>query len=161
MVRVVPRSHLLPGGPCGTKAIWPWLRFRDELRARSVAVPLKAGEAAIWDNRLIHMSFDNNSATPRLAVGMWCHRSGGSLVHFARTESGYLQFDVDEQFFLEETPALLYSRNPSRPVTRNFECQLDGIEEEALRGLLDGTTQTPPVEMLHDLVDEIETATDE
>ena len=110
-VRVVPRSHLLPGPPCGTRSPWPWLRQPEILDRYSVALPLRAGEAAVWDNRTIHMSSPNLSDSARLSVAAWCHRPENALVHFVGCDSGEVeQYQVDRAFFNKWTPELLRER---------------------------------------------------
>lgn len=121
MLHLVPRSHLLDGPPCGTRLTWPWLHHPEILRRHAVPVPLRAGEAAVWDNRLIHMSFENRTRTDRLAMGLWCHHEGGELAHFVahdkRTTSRYV---VDEWFFMSQTPPQLGERDPEHPVAERF-----------------------------------------
>jgi hypothetical protein len=118
MLHVVPRSHRLDGPPCGTRLVWPWLAYPEVLRAGAVTVPLEPGEAAVWDNRLIHMSFENTTSEDRLAMGLWCHRRGGDLAHFVgRDRTTASLYTVDEWFFMSETPELLAQRDPDHPET--------------------------------------------
>ena len=126
MLHLVPRSHLLDGPPCGTRLTWPWLAHSDMLRAHAVPVPLRPGEAVVWDNRLIHMSFENASSVDRLAMGLWCHRRGGELAHFvAHDKRSVSRFLVDEWFFMSATPPQLGEHDPDYPAAERFRI-LDG-----------------------------------
>jgi hypothetical protein len=139
MLHLVPRSHLLDGPPCGTRLIWPWLAHADVLRRHAVAVPLRAGEAAIWDNRLIHMSFENTSPVDRVAMGLWCHRTGGGLAHFVGGDGGVVaRHEVDEWFFMSETPPQLAERDPAYAVAERFVVERGDASAETLERTLRG-----------------------
>lgn len=133
-LHLVPRSHLLDGPPCGTRLFWPWLEHAATLREHAVRIDLRPGEAAIWDNRLVHMSFPNETAKSRVAIGLWCRRRGDQLTHFHWQDGDDVvrQFCVDEHFYLTETPQLLASRPPDYPVigeypVRPFEATVDEL----------------------------------
>jgi hypothetical protein len=137
MLHLVPRSHLLDGPPCGTRLTWPWLNYSDVLRNHAVPIPLQAGEAAIWDNRLIHMSFENTTRVDRVAMGLWCHRAGGELAHFvAHDKHRTSRFDVDEWFFMSQTPPQLAEHDPAYPVAEQFQIVAGDHDEEILEHVL-------------------------
>ncbi|UDY33956.1 phytanoyl-CoA dioxygenase family protein [Dermatobacter hominis] len=147
MLHLVPRSHLLDGPPCGTRLIWPWLGHPDVLHRHAVPVPLKAGEAAIWDNRLIHMSFENTTPVDRIAIGLWCHRTGRGLAHFVGSDGGRVaRHVVDEWFFMSQTPPQLALRDPVGPVAERFVVEPGDATEETLLRVLRGEDVTGAVE---------------
>lgn len=84
-IRFLPRSHRLHGPLCGTRLIWPWLMNRNVIRDRQLELPLRAGEAAVWDNSLIHSSGPNSSGELRLAVGVWFRPVEVGLAHLTVT----------------------------------------------------------------------------
>lgn len=116
-IRFLPRSHRLHGPLCGTRLIWPWLMNRNVIRDRQLELPLRAGEAAVWDNSLIHSSGPNSSGELRLAVGVWFRPVEVGLAHFSRDGDHHaVRYGVDECFFTSETPFTLLERAPAWPI---------------------------------------------
>jgi hypothetical protein len=144
-LQLVPRSHLLDGPPCGTRLIWPWLGHGELLRQHAVPLPLRAGEAAIWDNRLIHMSFENRTTSDRFAIGLWCHRPERPLAHFLADPSGQevRQYAVDRDFFVETTPFTLIDHDPEFPVVGRFTVEWGDFSAATLTNVLNGEDPGP------------------
>ena len=118
----LPRSHLLHGPLCGTRLTWPWLENRHLIRERHLELPLRAGEAAVWDNGLIHSSDANRSVEPRLAVGVWLRPSEVGLAHFSLDGADHAaRYEVNESFFVTETPFTLLERSPAWPIAERVD----------------------------------------
>lgn len=86
---VVPGSHRWMDGlrgsgdfPNAVEAVG------DQLRERLVPVPLRAGEAIVYDAALIHGSPPNHSDWPRTAMALAVAPVGAGLVHFHRRPGG-------------------------------------------------------------------------
>ena len=125
-LHVVPGSHRFDDQPRGTRTWWPYDAATEFLEERClVSLPADRGDALIMDNGLIHCSFPNRSEQARLAVAIAMAPEEAGLVHAVGEGEGRVTFfDVDEAFFVEQTPYLLadhgmpdgYRRREVRPV---------------------------------------------
>jgi hypothetical protein len=100
----------------------------------------------IFDNRMIHMSFENESDRHRVAIGLWCHETGGELVHFAnRGTTEAVRYTVDEWFYLTETPFTLAERDPNYPIAERFTVEPVDSSLEMFNAVTQGVaTSSPP-----------------
>ncbi len=111
---VVPGSHrwtdgCRPGGPLPL----PTEAHQEALAERSVVVPLRAGEALLYDAGLVHGSGPNPTDSPRPAVGVALAPRGAELVHVHRDEDGGLTaWSVDADFYTLQS---LWSRPEGYP----------------------------------------------
>ncbi|MBK7638818.1 MAG: phytanoyl-CoA dioxygenase family protein [Bacteroidetes bacterium] len=67
-------------------------------------LPMKAGEALIFDNRTFHSSPPNITAAPRLAVGLSFTQKEAELRHYflkPDTKDVLLKYKIDQQFFMK------------------------------------------------------------
>lgn len=77
----------------------------ETIHAASVAVPLRAGEALVYDSALIHYSLRNETDAPRPAVGCVCIPEGAMPVHWFREPDGRLvRYDAPSAFFSRIVP---------------------------------------------------------
>ena len=130
LLQVLRGSHRFDPMPRGTDLNAPWLRHQDLIHDRLEVIPVRAGEAVIFDNQLVHASLPNTSSEPRLVVAMGMKDRDAPLVHFRRDPDGRaVRYDVDPQFFLTETPAGLLGAPPDLAAVERFapaELDLDG-----------------------------------
>lgn len=115
-LRVLRGSHLLDDSLRGTGLEAPWLEHTTTIERRLLTVPVPAGHAVVFDNRLVHCSLPNLTDEPRLAVAVGLKRVGVPLTYFRRDGDMVERFDVDDEFFCDETPQGLAVRAPERPV---------------------------------------------
>lgn len=102
---VIPCSHLDHRSPRALFSKFPGLELEDELRANySKAIPLKTGEAVIFDRSLFHDSAPNPGESRRPAVQIvLCPKHIPSFYHVHREEDGIGMLDcysVPDNFFL-------------------------------------------------------------
>ena len=67
-------------------------------------LPMKAGEALIFDNRTFHASPPNITQMPRLAVGLSFTQKSAELRHYylkPGTKDTLLKYKIDPQFFMK------------------------------------------------------------
>lgn len=65
-------------------------------------IPMKAGEALLFDNRLIHASAPNLSDQPRIAVGIGITKKQAQLKHYYQhpnEENLLIEYEVEADFF--------------------------------------------------------------
>lgn len=116
---ILPRSHTVDPAPRGSRLNLPlagaWRGKEEAVWRRMQRVPLSAGEALVFDMATIHASFSNTTATPRVAA-VTCLRPNESELVYYRAASGdtVLRYEVDEDFFVEATPAQLAEELPFR-----------------------------------------------
>ena len=103
-VHVVPGSHLLNRKPRGSLGRFPYPELLATIRERCLKpVPLKAGQAKVFDQRLFHASPPNLSGTLRVAAaGLLASRD--ARLRFYHQELAAPEtlevFEVDDAFFL-------------------------------------------------------------
>lgn len=101
VLRVVPGSHLLDSGVRVHQApenLYPDVDAHSE--ELSVAVPLRAGEAIVYDHRLIHLSDPIGGARERTVVAGVMTPSAARPVYSLSTPEGDVTVGIDEEFFL-------------------------------------------------------------
>lgn len=132
-IQVVPRSHKIVPDIAGPTTEPYFKSFEDALiRDYLRPISLKAGEALIFDDSLLHWSDENRSAAPRSAVQILCTPAEGTAVFYFLDPDGpeprFEMFEVDSEFFLSRTitdlverpvgvKSLGFVRNPNRPLT--------------------------------------------
>lgn len=140
VLQVVPGSHLLDPSARGTNLNPPWMRHQDVLRDRLRPVPVRAGDAIVFDNQLIHASLPNTSDQPRLVAAIGTRHRNAPLVHFRKSgEEPAERFDVDENFFLTDSPITLLEGPPDLDPVERFEPGSFDLESNELAAALDSS----------------------
>jgi ectoine hydroxylase-related dioxygenase (phytanoyl-CoA dioxygenase family) len=102
---VVPGSHRTMRGLRGSGEFPSAVsEVEDALWASEVVtVPLRAGEALVWDAALLHGSWPNTTAEPRAAAAIAVVPATAPLVHFQVEPGAELAgYAVDEHWFVGE-----------------------------------------------------------
>ncbi len=82
-LQVAEQSHLYAGFPRGMNIPVPFENIRAELHSNSlIDIPLKKGDAVIFDHRLIHASPENGSDKIRLAAVLALIPEEAELIHY-------------------------------------------------------------------------------
>lgn len=159
-LQVVPGSHRFDHMYRGTHTWWPYGGVTDFLEEHClVSLPVRRGDVLIMDNALIHCSFPNRTDRSRLAVALALAPEEAELVHAIGDESGTLSiYDVDEAFFVDETPYTLmdhglperYSRREVTPVeplvfTEDELVELCGLPEDTVTHSVTGAPASDEV----------------
>ena len=116
--------------------------YRRDFERRAVPMTVEAGNALIYDVRLVHGSGPNRSTDPRPAIGCMVGRTGDPVVHFFPTSRCHrVMYDVGSDFLRRLHPAELLSDDHLRdlPVLDSFDVDPD-IEPEIVRRAVGGTT---------------------
>jgi hypothetical protein len=101
-LRVVPGSHRWSDDIRPSRGQEASLGLEAELAARSVAVPLRAGQALAFDPATFHGSGPNRTGRPRPALTIAFVEDGVQLLHFHESPGGEVGgFLVDDRFFTE------------------------------------------------------------
>lgn len=101
-LHVVPRSHVVQQGPRPERApSWHEPHAARLLAEHLVSVQVKAGQALVFDNQLLHCSFPNTSERVRLTAGaVVVPRRAEPRVYERVDESTVEVFHLDPEFFL-------------------------------------------------------------
>jgi hypothetical protein len=145
---VFPGSQRLPLTRRGSGTPPPLAAPPEVLAEHLTVVPMRAGQAILYEPRLIHGSATNTSGQPRIAAGLSLAPAGLDLIHYV-TEGGSMlrEVQVDGDFFhayaidpsLGRDPALdaLIEGRPFRTVP-----QTSPITTENVRALARGRSGT-------------------
>jgi ectoine hydroxylase-related dioxygenase (phytanoyl-CoA dioxygenase family) len=104
---VVPRSHLVTDQLRGVRLPQYYARHAEDIRDRcGTVLRLKAGEAVIYDHRLLHYSLPNRSSQQRLAATLVAVPNHAHVVHyFAQAEgSPFDEYRLNDVRDLLRTP---------------------------------------------------------
>lgn len=104
-LRVVPGSHKYslslrwPGGP------FAFHDRRDSLSKKAVSLPLAAGSAVVYCQKLIHASDPNRSRETRIVAGALAAPEGAQLVYYHQEgdDSVLDVYAVDDHFYVSHT----------------------------------------------------------
>lgn len=87
-------------------------------------LPMKAGEALIFDNRTFHASPPNITKAPRLAVGLSFTQKNAELRHYylkPGTKNTLLKYKIDQQFFMRYDNGTLSKMYDAGKIIEDYE----------------------------------------
>lgn len=108
-LEVVPGSHRVSAAPRPVRAPFAFAAREPELRRRLRTLPMRAGEALIFDPRLFHASPPNRSAAPRAAATAVMVPAAAGLRYYhvpdpERAPWVVDVFAVDDELYLHHRP---------------------------------------------------------
>jgi ectoine hydroxylase-related dioxygenase (phytanoyl-CoA dioxygenase family) len=86
--------------------------MQEEMMAQAVPITLKAGQAVIFNSRLVHGSFVNKSDQARIAMAMEITEAEAPLLHYylsPDTANTLYEYAIDESFFYKYSNAVLHA----------------------------------------------------
>ncbi len=138
-LQVVPGTHRLDPMLRGTDLDPSWLVHQQVLVDHMVQVTARAGDALVFDNQLIHASPTNHTGEPRLVTAVGMKDRDAPLVYFRRHDATTAhRYEVDEEFFLTETPGALMQRPPDREVVETVTVTGQELSADELTAILAG-----------------------
>jgi Phytanoyl-CoA dioxygenase (PhyH) len=131
-LQVLRGSHRLDHSLRGTELNASWMQHDSVIRERLESVPVRAGEAVIFDNALVHCSYPNLTDRPRVAAPVALRPASAPLVHFRRVDPATaVRYDVDGDFLYTYTPQELIAAPPPLEPTETLiddQVELSGAE---------------------------------
>lgn len=104
---LIPYSHRIFTNIRGSNMDMPYIKIGPMLEQKCMkSIPLKAGDALIFDHRMVHYSPPNLSGNERIVVGLTTVPEGVPLIHyFKKSESAkeVYKIDVNHRFLLDFT----------------------------------------------------------
>jgi hypothetical protein len=114
---VVPGSHRLRHTIRGSGTPSHLVAATDVVAQQLEVVPMKAGQALLFDHRLIHGSSTNTSARPRIALALPLVPAEVAPVHYVgdsdAPEAPVRQVEVDQEFWHEHRVDPSIGRDPN------------------------------------------------
>jgi hypothetical protein len=98
---VLPRSHKLIKSYRGVNIPDPFYKINDYTRKYHTTVPMKAGEALIYDHRLLHASGINATDAARLAVVFGIIPEKAAMRYYYMNEGKVEEFESSVDFFFD------------------------------------------------------------
>lgn len=98
--------------------IWPYLK----------ELPMKAGEALLYDHALVHGSPPNNSSLPRLGIVIGIVHQNAELQIYGQENDKIVAYTCDENFFLEKNTLTDFTQLPKLKDVSKTQPQL-GLDE--------------------------------
>lgn len=124
MLHVVPGSHRFSRQ----------LRFSDVdcfpftaheqaiIERHGIGVPTSAGEALVFDNRVIHYSGPNQSETPRVVLSFGVRPTEGACILLREGSEGTVDLhEIDDDFYIDVLPAEHHLWQPTDPPVVRLE----------------------------------------
>jgi hypothetical protein len=115
-LQLVPGSHKILPHVEGPNVPGYFRDFREALICKYLkAIPMKAGEALIFDDAAIHWSANNDSDAARIAIQILCTPADAQPVYFfydAKTSQRFELIAVDSEFFISTDRKDLATRQP-------------------------------------------------
>jgi hypothetical protein len=101
----------------GSHRFVPWIRAHDPgaflfpgteqaiIDQYGVGVTVRAGEAVVFDHRLVHFSMPNESPDPRLVIALGLRPAEAQLTHYRRAEGDLFDaYAIDDDYFIDLNP---------------------------------------------------------
>jgi hypothetical protein len=99
-IRITPESHLWANNFRGPKIQDSFPNKQEEIWQNMTTLNLKAGEALIYDARLFHASYPNQTDKPRIATVFGAIPKDATMYHYIGDGEFVDVFESNEAFFL-------------------------------------------------------------
>jgi hypothetical protein len=145
-LRVVAGSHRVTE-QLATATVKPYYSgYIDALQAMADTVPLKAGQAVVYDSRLLHWSAENRSSGIRPAVGVGCAPTGSKPVFYKPDgdQGDFLKYDMRDGGFLRHHPDDFYAGRISAPLLGRVHHENEGLDLQEFVRRVGGAGQSAP-----------------
>jgi hypothetical protein len=99
-IRILPFSNQFNYPIRGRGIAHQFESIKEHLEALTEAIPVKAGDAILFDVKCIHFSKDNLSSFPRPAVSMVMVPMDAEVLHYTTTKDGEVRrISIDDPYF--------------------------------------------------------------
>lgn len=118
---VIPGSHRIMNAIRGPRIQQSsYSKDKDWVKELGVLLPMKAGEAVIYDHALMHYSPPNKSPFPRPALNLSLVPNGADMIHYCVPEGS----DNIEVYHVQDTSFFINYDNYQRPETDTMTATL-------------------------------------
>ena len=138
-LEVIPGSHRMSTSLRSPSLPVSFESLRSELRSYLQLLPMKAGEALIFNHALLHSSPANTSKTPRVAATFGFVPKDASLcMYYRKGESKVAKYDMPDDMFIR------YNDIRHEPLIGTLEKEFDYTVKEVTRKEMEETLGNPP-----------------
>lgn len=96
-------------------------------------MPLRAGEALVFDNRVVHFSMPNRSDRPRVVASFGMRPAEGHCILLRDDGAGAVDlFHVDDDFYIDVLPATQHEWVPPTPPVAKVALVREGWSPDEL-----------------------------
>ncbi|WP_158241507.1 phytanoyl-CoA dioxygenase family protein [Novosphingobium sp. TH158] len=137
---VIPGSHGLFRGPYGATIDPGYFRGLKRIAGRAVPVPLKAGEALVFDASIFHSSRPNISGAPRFAFRLTCIPADqtGVMHRSSPQDPGIIEtFRMETEDYLDLGPEGLLKGQFETPLVRTRPASATRLQPEEVELVLE------------------------
>jgi hypothetical protein len=125
---ILPGSHKWFHGPRASPSpgyITPFQAHGMDLFPYMKLVPMKAGQALVFENKTLHASPPNNSAAPRVAAGIGLSQTDAPLLHYYVIPGSQPQelqsYKIDKSFFFHYNNSRLHQMQQDGQFPEGYE----------------------------------------
>jgi ectoine hydroxylase-related dioxygenase (phytanoyl-CoA dioxygenase family) len=138
-LEVIPGSHRMSASLRSPSLPVSFESRRGELRSYLQLLPMKAGEALIFNHALLHSSPANTSKTPRVAATFGFVPKDASLcMYYRKGESKVAKYDMPDDMFIR------YNDIRHEPLIGTLEKEFEYTVKEVTRMEMEETLGNPP-----------------
>jgi hypothetical protein len=116
---MVPGSHRWLSTVRGLNSWFhpPFDSVEDRIRDRhAVAVPVRAGDAILFDHATLHFSLTNDSARERVVIITDVLPEEAAPILYWATDEGAAAYELGDRFWFDSTPSAFAAPPPAAPV---------------------------------------------
>ena len=123
MLRFVPGSHRFSDALRVTDVDRSQVAGHEEAVLRhGVGMPSTAGQALVFDNRVIHYSMPNESDEPRVVLSFGVRPREGACTLMRADDEGTVRiYEIDDDFYIDVLPAENHLYEPAAPPIATIE----------------------------------------
>lgn len=128
-VNIIPKTHWLFSPYRGVTIPFPFSKIQEAMKPYLMTIKLKAGQALVFDNRLVHNSSVNHSGKDRLAIVSGIFPKEASFITCYKDQSDQgnkIEMHAHDQDYLLKYPNFFYDCH-DRPIN---SIMIDQIEDD-------------------------------
>lgn len=151
-LHVVPGSHRFSASPRVQDVDdFEFSPFEDDIvRVHGRAVPTRAGDVLVFDNRVIHYSWPNGGDRPRVVASFTLRPRETTPVLLRRDGEGRVDlFRIHDDLYLDVLPAEQHLWNPPTPAEAKLDVCRAGMDSERFATLCSLTPEAPGATIIH------------
>ena len=133
-LNMLPASHRMAQTIRAEQPDAPFADVAGVLHEYSRMVPLKAGEAVVFDHATVHFSYPNQTEEPRLAVAVGMIPRDATLLHCHAHDDGTVEmFEIDDDYFVRHDSFTIAKRPEDGVSIRRVAFSSPRVTEDDLR----------------------------
>jgi hypothetical protein len=142
-LRLLRGSHGFDHQLRGTELTGDWVDDVQTITPHLIDLPVPAGVPVVLNNRLVHCSYPNHTAEPRVVVAIGMRPADRPLTYFRAFGEGFAaRYEVDDEFFCTHTTVGLHLRAPEAQIAEIVQDQRPDIDAARLLRLIEAENRS-------------------